>query len=225
MNQVGQGGAGRDGSPVGARGARGVGMLARIGATPSRAIVQKATATLVVVSLSMALLVFDLAGGLEHGSGRPLAVTVRLAGGWTTAAIALTWLTLAPRRARPSPALLAASATAAPLGLFAWMQRFHESYFVPLEGAAYGCVALTLGLALLPFVGFFALHRGVGSGRAGPLGAAAGAACGAWAGVVVELWCPVTSAVHALVGHAAPVALLVVAGTLAGARLLAAPAS
>lgn len=171
---------------------------------------------LAVLSLSMAILLFDLAGGVAHGAGRPLGVTLRLAGGWAMITIVFSWITFGGGRGSSarSKALLASSALAAPLGLFAWMQLFHGSYEEPIEAAGHQCLALTLAIALIPFAGVMALHRGTRRDRAGPLGAAAAATCGAWASILVELWCPLTNAVHALLGHVAPLALLVACGAL-----------
>ncbi len=181
-----------------------------------RALEKQAAIAIAVLSLSMAILLFDLAGGLAHGAGRPLGVSLRLAGGWAMGATVLSWITFGGGRGSSarSPALLATSALAAPLSLFAWMQLFHGSYEEPLEAAGHRCLALTLAIALIPFAGVMALHRGARRDRAGPLGAAAAAACGAWASILVALWCPLTNALHALLGHVAPLALLVACGAL-----------
>ena len=189
--------------------ARGVGMMPR---APEK----QAALALAVLSFSIALLLFDLAGGLAHGAGRPLGVTLRLAGGWAMVAVVLSWITFGGGRGSSarSKALLASSALAAPLGLFAWMQLFHGTYEEPIEAAGHQCLALTLAIGLIPFASVMALHGATRRDRAGPLGAAAAATCGAWASVLVELWCPLTNAVHVLLGHVAPVALLVVCGAL-----------
>src|SRR5439155_555935 len=52
-------------------------------------------------------------------------------------------------------------------------------------------------------------------------GAAIGAACGLAAAALVDLWCPVAHLPHLLLGHLLPVALLALAGAIAGSRLLA----
>jgi hypothetical protein len=53
------------------------------------------------------------------------------------------------------------------------------------------------------------------------LGAAVGAVSGAWADLVVDAWCPLTNAPHVLLGHVAPMALLIAIGMLLGGRILA----
>lgn len=52
------------------------------------------------------------------------------------------------------------------------------------------------------------------------LGAGIGAVCGAWAGLLVDIWCPLVNLPHVLFGHVLPLALLVAAGTLLGQRVL-----
>jgi hypothetical protein len=44
------------------------------------------------------------------------------------------------------------------------------------------------------------------------LGAAIGAAAGAWSWTLTDLWCPVAYVPHLLLGHVLPVALLAIAG-------------
>ena len=97
---------------------------------------------------------------------------------------------------------------------------FHGTYAEPYERVGYRCLGLTLVMAATPLAAFLRFRRGVEPRRPSILGAAAGAACGAWAGVVVDLWCPLTAPAHALVGHALPLALLVGVGALLGRRML-----
>ncbi|MSQ81980.1 MAG: DUF1109 family protein [Myxococcales bacterium] len=51
-------------------------------------------------------------------------------------------------------------------------------------------------------------------------GAALGAAAGAWAGVFVDLWCPLSNAEHVAGGHALPMLILVAVGAVAGVKVL-----
>lgn len=55
----------------------------------------------------------------------------------------------------------------------------------------------------------------------GVTGAALGAASGAWAGVVVDLWCPVSHPAHIAVGHIFPIVLLSLFGLALGRRIIA----
>jgi hypothetical protein len=186
--------------------------------SPTRPQGRRVALAMVGASLVVAAAVFERAGGLAHGAGRPLPITLTIAAGGAVAAALLTWIALGhgrstlPRR----PALLAATALVAPLALLGWLTAFHGSYTEPYERVGVRCLALTLVLAATPLAAFLRLRRGVEPRRPSALGAAAGAAGGAWAGVVVDLWCPLSAPSHALVGHALPLAVLVVVGAALG---------
>jgi hypothetical protein len=156
------------------------------------------------------------------GSGADgVAEGARLAEGWTLAAGALTCLVLARCGSTlvRSPQLLRAATWATPIVLLLWLARFPERAGPP-AGAA-GCVALALALAVTPLVTFLALKRGAEPDCPATLGAAAGAMCGAWAEVLVLLWCPVGGVAHGALAHALPVAVLAAMGAVAGRRVLA----
>ena len=180
---------------------------------------RQAAGVFVVVSLSVAILVFDLAGGLHHGADRPASTTLLLTGGWTLAAVLLTWLACT-RAGSIDERRLVGGAALAPMALFLWMTSFHGTYVEPFEASGFRCLGFTIVIATVPLFGFMLLRRGPSPRSPEALGAIGGAMCGAWAAVVVELWCPLTSAPHALVGHVAPLALLVAAGALVGGRVL-----
>lgn len=199
-------------------------VLAAAASTPSRTRREgrRAARAALGVSLVIAIVVFELYGGLSHSSGRPAALTWALAAGWTIAAAALSWITFGrgqstlPRR----PVVLGAVALATPALCFAWMHAFDGTYSEPFERVGYRCLALTIGLAVVPLGAFLALRRGIEPRAPSALGAAAGVTIGAWAGVVVDLWCPLTNAAHSLVGHVLPLVLLAAVGALFGSRTL-----
>jgi hypothetical protein len=174
------------------------------------------------VSIVVAATVFQLAGGLAHSAGRPFGITLTLGGGWMAASTLLAWLVVSrggstlPRR----PTLLGAAALLAPVVLFLWMRAFYGSYSEPYERVGYRCLGYTLVMAATPLAAFLSLRRGAEPRRPSVLGAAGGAACGAWAGVIVDLWCPLTAPRHALVGHVLPLVLLILVGAVLGGRLL-----
>jgi hypothetical protein len=64
------------------------------------------------------------------------------------------------------------------------------------------------------------LRRGVDPVHPRLLGAALGVATGAYAGVLVDLWCPSAEISHVLLGHLGPFVVLVLAGAWLGGRLL-----
>jgi hypothetical protein len=190
--------------------------------SPTRREARRGALVLLGVSVVVAVTVFQLAGGFAHSAGRPLGTTLAMTAGWAAASALLTWLvlgrggsTLARR-----PTWLAAAALVAPLALFAWMHVFHGSYAEPYERVGYRCLGYTLVMAVTPLAAFLRFRRGVEPRRPSILGAAAGAACGAWAGVIVDLWCPLTAPMHALVGHVLPLALLIGVGAFVGNRML-----
>jgi hypothetical protein len=180
------------------------------------------TVTLVAVSAAVAGGIFQFSGGAAHCAGRPCLTTLELAGGWGLACALLSavvfWRpgTVLPRK----PALMLAVALGTPIALFAWMQVFAGTYVEPFSRLGLRCMGFTLTAAALPLATVLLLRRGVEPRRPAVLGAAIGVICGAWASVVVAAWCPLTNAMHALVGHVAPVVLLGLFGAGVGRWVL-----
>jgi hypothetical protein len=175
----------------------------------------------VALSLAFAITAFELAGGFAHSRDRPLALTVRFADGWAMFSAALAWVV--GRKTTPfvqAPELLALLVVGCPFALMAWMSRFHGAYADPLPAEHWRCLLGTLALAAIPLGCFLRMRRGQEPQYPATLGAAMGAVAGAWSAVVMVLWCPDTSPSHALAGHAFPLALTIVIGSLAGASLL-----
>ena len=190
--------------------------------SPTRRQVRRRAKALLLASALVAVAALWGLGGLEHGSARPLGVTLALAAGWLLGTLFLVRLALARQGstlARTS-AVTAGSAMGAPFVLFAWMQLFYGTYPEPFARVGLRCLALMLVIAAGPLAAFLSSRRGVEPRRPSSLGAAGGAACGAWAGTVVNLWCPLTEPKHALVGHVAPLVLLIGFGALIGPRWL-----
>jgi len=192
-------------------------VLAATSATPSQTRRQgRVTAgVLVAASVALGVTVFEGIGGFAHGSGRPLGVTIALAAGWSVVSLVLTWLvvgrggsTMARR-----PLLVGGAVLVMPFVLFLWMHLFHGTYVEPYEAIGLRCLRYTLVISALPLATFLALRRAVEPRYPAVLGAGAGAACAAWAGALVDLWCPLTNSLHVLIGHVAPL----VAATLIGA--------
>jgi hypothetical protein len=95
------------------------------------------------------------------------------------------------------------------------MHAFHGAYVEPYAAVGYRCLGYTLLVSCLPLAAFLGLRRAVEPRHPAILGAGAGAACAAWAGVLIDLWCPLTNTAHVVVGHLAPL----LAATLVGAIL------
>ena len=189
--------------------------------SPTRAEVSTRSRWLMALSIAVAVGLFALIGGVEHSAGRPVKYTLLLSGGWTVFAALLTALVLwRPSTLGRPPRWLAALALAAPFVLLGWMHLFDGLYVEPFARLGLRCLTYTLGLAALPLSAFMVLRRGLEPRGATQLGAAVGAVFGAWAGVLVELWCPLVNLLHALVGHALPLTLLIAVGALWGRRAL-----
>jgi|HubBroStandDraft_4_1064222.scaffolds.fasta_scaffold66503_2 hypothetical protein len=195
-------------------------VLAAAAATPSttRSRGRAAGGVLLAASVAVGVSVFEGIGGFAHGEGRPLRITLALAGGWMAVSALLAWLvvgrggaTLARR-----PALVAAAAFGTPFLLFAWMHLFNGTYLEPYEAMGYRCLRYTLLVSALPLATFLGLRRAVEPRHPAILGAGAGAACAAWAGALIDLWCPLTNTLHVLIGHVAPLLAATVVGALVG---------
>jgi uncharacterized membrane protein YozB (DUF420 family) len=190
--------------------------------SPTRKQGRVAAAVLIAASVALGVTVFEGVGGFAHGSGRPLGVTIALATGWTVVSLVLTWLvvgrggsTMARR-----PLLVGAAAVAMPFILFAWMHLFYGTYAEPFEAIGFRCLRYTLFISALPLAAFLVLRRAVEPRHPAALGAGAGAACAAWAGGLVDLWCPLTNSMHVLVGHVAPLVAATIVGAVAGRFML-----
>jgi len=179
-------------------------------------------ATLLVISAAIAGVLFESMGGFAHGAGRPWLTTAELVGGWALACGPLSAAVLwRPRAVLPRrPPLMFALSLGTPIALFAWMQLFAGTYVEPFSRPGLRCMGFTLVAAAVPLAAFLLMRRGIEPRGPMAFGAAIGAICGAWASVAVTAWCPLTNALHALVGHVAPVVLLVLLGALVGKRLL-----
>ena len=201
-------------------------VLAAAAATPSptRLDTRRQRARLLALSLLAGIALLELTGGVAHSRDRPLALTLRLADGWGLACAVLTWLL----RRRSSmllsfPRLLTLATLACPAALFAWMARFQGAFPEPPPTPDWACLAFTVAGAATPLGCFLHLHRGLELERPDLLGAAAGAAAGAWSALLALLWCPTTSPWHVLLGHVAPIAILTCLGSWLGESMLGLP--
>jgi hypothetical protein len=202
-------------------------VLAAVAATPSptRREWTRRCVALALASTAMALALFQAVGGLGHSAGRPLGITLTISGGWGLFCAGLSWTVL--RRGRsmlgPRPSVVLAAALATPIVLIAWMHAFHGTYPEPFARVGWRCLAYNLMMATPPLGSLLVLRRGGEPRSPWALGAAVGAVSGAWAGVLVDLWCPLTNLRHLLVGHVLPLGLLIAAGALIGRNALGIP--
>lgn len=184
-------------------------------------------AALVVAAFAAMSLALFVAGGPGHASGRPAEIGAWIAGGTLLLAIAATVLCLPSARSmlpRAREHLLAVM-VGVPILVGVWIALWHPSYADPFVRTGFRCFALTALTALWPFVALVRLRRRPDPVHPALTGGGLGAAAGAWSAAMVELWCPLADPGHVAFGHVAPLALLVVAGALAGRVLFGMPAS
>ncbi|ABC81519.1 NrsF family protein [Anaeromyxobacter dehalogenans] len=159
------------------------------------------------------------AGGLGHAAGRPGAIGAAIAAGSVVLALAATWAVQSGRSMLAPPrALLLGIAVGVPLLAGAWLVLWHGTYDEPFTRTGWRCFALTALTAPWPFAALVRARRRVEPRHPAAVGAALGAVAGAWAAVMVELWCPLSVGSHVLVGHVLPLAALALAGAAIGAR-------
>lgn len=161
-------------------------------------------------------------GGPRHGAGRPGSVGLLVVLGVVALAAAVTWWSLPSRRSMlpPSDGRLLAVALGVPLLVGGWLIGWHAAYDDPFSTPGIRCMELTLAAAAVPFAALLATGPRFAPSRPWLAGAAAGSVSGAWAAVVVELWCPLAHPVHVVRGHVLPIVALAAAGALLGNWLL-----
>jgi hypothetical protein len=198
-------------------------LLAATAASPSptRRQGRRTFHVLAAVAIVADLLLFQMAGGISHSRDRPLAWTAWLADTWAVASGVVTWLTI--RFGSPlvrDAEVLGLACLTAPLVLWALMDHAHGFYAEPPRVADWACFLATLSCAASLLGAFLWARRGSEPRQPAILGAAGGCTAGAWAAILVLLWCPDTAKGHALVGHVAPVVVSTLVGAALGAHVL-----
>jgi hypothetical protein len=145
------------------------------------------------------------------------------AAGWLACAVAATWVALGGgTMLGPSRRVLLGVAIATPILLFAWMSLWGLS--CPDTWPArigFKCMWMSLVIGALPLATLLRARRGTDPVHPHATGAALGAASGAWAGVLVDLWCPIPTVSHVAIGHVLPMVVLVALGALLGRSTVA----
>jgi hypothetical protein len=156
---------------------------------------------------------------------RSLWLVATTAGGALGVAAAAVWLALWRGRSmlgRSRSALLYGSALI-PIGLFAWKVICSLAFGYPMtawpERPGLRCLALSLLIAIGPLVAFLAVRR-TAPVRPALNGASMGIAAGACSWVAVDLWCPVASVPHLLLGHVLPLCILAAVSAILGDAFL-----
>jgi hypothetical protein len=177
-------------------------------------------------SIIVAAALFFAFDGPDHGGGRPLWFYAASCVGWAAVAALSVWSALSRGRSmlgRPRAWLLATT-VGTPAALFAMMFGF--AAMQPEVAAAHPerlglkCLGLTVAAAAFPLFALLGVRRASDPVHPVASGAALGTACGASAGVMVEMWCPVVTPQHIALGHVLPIAMLALVGGALGARML-----
>jgi hypothetical protein len=145
---------------------------------------------------------------------------------WTGIAVLALWGALGRGRASSwrSRASLLAIAIGTPLLLFAIMLALASTDpdMAHIHPEKWGrmCLPLTLAAAAFPLLALLYARRESDPVHPAFTGAALGSACGAAAGIMVELWCPVSTPRHIALGHILPIGVLALMGALLGSQML-----
>ncbi len=190
---------------------------------PTRRDVRLQTRLVVGLALAVSLLVFLAWGGVRAGP-RPSRMVLETTAGSAVLAIGVAILAVGRGRSmlgRPKP-WLALLAVSTPILLFGWRLLMTARY--PGMDAEWStrpglrCFVLSAMLAITPLLGLLWLRRGSDPLHPRLTAAGFGAAAGAAAWVLVDLWCPVGYVPHLLLGHVAPVVALTALSALIGSR-------
>jgi hypothetical protein len=200
-------------------------LLALVSAEPApqrsdRRLPAAGLAALAMVAMAAVLMI---SGGPAHAAGRPAAVSSWVVGGMLALAVAASWSVLPAGRSmlgRPRGRLLAV-ALGVPLFVGLWLLLWHTSYVDPFERVGFRCLALTSASAPWPFALLVYLSRRFEPRHPTLMGAALGSAAGAWAAMMVELWCPLADPGHVATGHVLPLVLLTLVAAGFGRQLFA----
>ena len=193
--------------------------------SPTRSTALAQVRVVVVVAVAMALALFFNLGGIRL-EPRPIAFVCGTAIGWSIVAAIAARLAFGrggTMLGRPRVRLLAVTVVT-PFLLFGWMFLWNLSFpetMVAWPGrVGFRCLAFTLAMAAWPLVALSYLRRERDPNNASAAGAARGVAAGALAGILVDLWCPIANPAHVLIGHIAPMIILMAIGALAGRVLV-----
>jgi hypothetical protein len=204
-------------------------ILARARATPSPTrSASRVSAWLVLPSsIIVAAALFFAFDGAQHGRGRPAWFYAASSLGWAAVAALSMWAAFMRRRSAlgRSRGWLVAVAVGTPSLLFAMMFAFAvvhpELTLVHPERIGLKCLGLTLAAGAFPLIALALVRRESDPVHPLATGAALGSACGASAGVMVEMWCPVADPQHVVIGHILPIAVMAMVGASLGARIIA----
>lgn len=192
-------------------------LLASLGNLPSptrRELRFRSTLAYVLATFWM-FAIYVAAGTFEHGTTRASSLTLLIAGGLCVVAAVASASVL---RGGTSPLgashfTLAASTASVPIAVLAWLSLWQPHEIDASIPVGFRCHALSLGIGVAPLIALAVAKRHSEPQHPRWLGAAFGAIAGAWAAMLVAAWCPLFDLSHALLGHVAPIVVLIAAGT------------
>jgi hypothetical protein len=209
-------------------------ILAAVHASPSRPrrTTLAATRLLVPAAAILAGALYFAFDGVHHGQGRPPGILAASVSVWIGAALVSMWSVVGTARSptgRPRPWLLAVTigmpviVLAILVGLSAAASAGDAARLAAIHRAGLRCLAMTIAAGVFPLVALLFVKRGSDPVHPAAQGAAIGVSFGAYAGIMVCLWCPDLSPSHAALGHVTPLVLLALLGAVVGARVLDLP--
>jgi hypothetical protein len=181
--------------------------------------------SLLIAAGASTLGLFAVFGGIRVGP-RPWDLVVMTGAGTAAVAAVALWIAVARGKAMigRSRAWLWGGIVIAPLGYLAWKVAstapFAEMSADWPDRPGWRCFRLSLIFAAPPLAALLYLRRRSDPVHPRTMGAAIGAAMGACAAVLVDLFCPVAYLPHLLLGHVLPTLLLVALGASVGGRWL-----
>jgi hypothetical protein len=178
-------------------------------------------------AVSLGILALSLIGG-PHATERPPGYVATLAVAWLPIGVLATWAGVGRGGSMLGRSIAWRLAVVAltPLALLAvwfgvaleWPSTLNDASGPPQHAV---CNVMTLLFAVGPLVAFGLVRRSSDPVSPRLTGAAIGAASAAWAALALHILCGFTSARHMLVGHIAPVVLIIFLGALWTARTVA----
>ena len=195
--------------------------------SPLRAEAQREARRVLLETTAVVTALFFALGGVHHSLGRPpwfLAASLGLWGAVALLALRGAWRGGVAFGAGSLTSLATVIVGAPALLLVAslLLSRCDPALLqIHPERQGLQCFALTLAAAVWPLVGLSRARRSSDPMHPIASGSALGVACGACAGVMVDLWCPVAAPRHVAVGHVLPMGVLALFGAALGARVIA----
>ncbi len=194
--------------------------------TPARPAMRRRLLVGLAITLVFEAFLLVLIGGL-HAGDRPVWLIAGNASVAMVVALITTWLAFGRGRSmvgRPRAVVIGVAALVVP-ALLASIALLNEgtSAFergLPPPGNHAQCFGLTALFSLVPLALLVLARRGSDPVHPTATGAALGASAGAWAAVAMAIVCPYSEIGHELIGHLAPILLIVLLGAWTGRSIV-----